>query len=145
MSSNYSVPARPKENVFLGIIGAIIGAIPGVLLWILIGQLGRVAVICGVAIAIGALYGYAFLGKNISKTGLIVCGIVVLVATFVGIQFDYYLTFMRVYELTLPEAMYVMQYALAEDASFRGSYIVNLVLGYLCSIVGSAAGVSKFL
>lgn len=47
-----------------GIIGAVIGAIPGVLVWILLGKLGFVLSAVGLLIGFGIIIGFSFLIKD---------------------------------------------------------------------------------
>ena len=68
------------DNKVLGTIGALIGAALGVGLWCLIGLFGKIAVIGGFMLCLGTLGGYYLLGKGMSKTGLIITVIIILVA-----------------------------------------------------------------
>ncbi|MBO4876648.1 MAG: hypothetical protein J5501_01435 [Ruminococcus sp.] len=47
-----------------GILGAIVGCIPGFILWILVGRLGVLAAICGALLAGGAVGGYIFMTRD---------------------------------------------------------------------------------
>lgn len=47
-----------------GILGAIIGAIPGMALWIILGKLGFVFSACGLLIAMGIVFGYGAMTKK---------------------------------------------------------------------------------
>lgn len=62
-----------KENLPLGLIGAVIGILLGSVLWVLIGQIGFIAGIAGYAIVFCGMKGYQLLGKKLSKTGIIIC------------------------------------------------------------------------
>lgn len=64
-----------------GIIGALIGAIPGIILWILIGRFGFIATISGAILAGGTILGYRFTQKNdvlSTRTGIIICVCVII-------------------------------------------------------------------
>ena len=79
-----------KKNIMLteamkGIAGAVIGSIPGVLLWILIGKTGIFAAICGVILAAGIVAGYNLMTKDntlSSTVGIVICLAVVIVAVY---------------------------------------------------------------
>ncbi|MBQ8147622.1 MAG: hypothetical protein IJ040_02400 [Lachnospiraceae bacterium] len=133
-----------EENYFLGALGAIIGSIPGIILWVIIGLLGRVAVISGVVIAVGCLLGYCWLGKNISKVSAIICALVIIVATFVGINSNYIITFMKEFGCSFLEAATSLFYLISVDKGFMASYIGNMVIGYLFSIGGAILAFFKF-
>lgn len=47
-----------------GLAGAVIGAVPGMALWIILGKLGFVFSAVGLLIAMGIIFGYGFLTKN---------------------------------------------------------------------------------
>lgn len=46
-------------------LGAIVGALPGMLLWIIIGKIGYTASICGLLLAAGIVFGYTFMTKMV--------------------------------------------------------------------------------
>lgn len=62
-----------KENLPLGLIGAILGVLLGSVLWVVLGQVGFIAGIAGYAIVFCGMKGYAILGKELSKTGIVIC------------------------------------------------------------------------
>lgn len=62
-----------KSNPILGIIGALIGSLPGVALWALIYQAGYIAGLAGIVVVLGAMKGYSMLGKNLDRKGVVIC------------------------------------------------------------------------
>ncbi len=78
-SSDGSIVAK----ILIASMGAVIGAIPGTLLWIIIGKVGFIAALCGALLAGGVVCGYQFVTKDneISPTvGITVCLVVITVA-----------------------------------------------------------------
>ncbi|MBQ8960549.1 MAG: hypothetical protein IJ071_04945 [Ruminococcus sp.] len=74
-------------EIFKGILGAVVGAIPGVLLWILIGRVGFIAAICGAILAGGTVAGYIFMSKDNflpQSYGVIICLAVIIIAVFLA-------------------------------------------------------------
>ncbi len=68
-----------------GFCGAVVGAIPGMLLWIILGKLGYIAVVCGILLAFGSVFGYNFMTKkgNLPMgAGIAICLGVLIVAVF---------------------------------------------------------------
>ncbi|MDE5854646.1 MAG: hypothetical protein K2O36_05155 [Ruminococcus sp.] len=65
-----------------GIVGAVIGAIPGMALWIILGKLGFVFSACGLLIAMGIVFGYGAMTKkgNLPIWFAIIVSLVVFVA-----------------------------------------------------------------
>lgn len=71
-----------RENIVGGIVGAFLGSLVGVLCTVVIGQLGYVASISGLVMAVGALKGYELLGGSLSKKGAVISSVLVLVMTW---------------------------------------------------------------
>ncbi len=70
-----------------GVIGALIGSIPGIIIWILIGRFGIIASLSGAILAGGVVMGYKFTQKNevLSKrTGIIICVLVIIFAIHIS-------------------------------------------------------------
>ena len=70
-----------------GVIGALIGSIPGIIIWILIGRFGIIASLSGAILAGGVFMGYKFTQKNevLSKrTGIIICVLVIIFAIHIS-------------------------------------------------------------
>lgn len=66
----------PVLTLVKGILGALIGALPGMALWIIIGKAGYIAVACGLLLAIGTVVGYSMMTKkgDVSPViGIIIC------------------------------------------------------------------------
>ena len=71
-----------RENIVGGIVGAFLGSLVGVLCTVVIGQLGYVASVSGLVMAVGALKGYELLGGSLSKKGAVISSVLVLVMTW---------------------------------------------------------------
>lgn len=70
-----------------GAIGAIVGALPGFFIWILLGKAGFIASAVGLLLAFGSVCGYTFMTKDHSLPaayGIIVCVIVMLVSVYLA-------------------------------------------------------------
>lgn len=65
-----------------GFAGAVIGAVPGTLLWIILGRIGIVASACGFLVALGIVIGYNLMTKD-GEVPVSVC-VVICFAVFVG-------------------------------------------------------------
>ena len=53
---------KRQENIVAGVVGAFLGTLLGVVCTVVIGQLGYVASVSGLIMAVGALKGYELLG-----------------------------------------------------------------------------------
>lgn len=68
-SSSFSMESTRSDDSQLlpllkGILGAAIGALPGMLLWIILGKVGFVASACGLLLALGVVFGYTLMTKD---------------------------------------------------------------------------------
>ena len=66
-------PDSCDENIILGYVGAIIGAVIGISLWIFCGYFGIIPGMVGFIFAFLAIKGYMLLSGSISRKGLIGC------------------------------------------------------------------------
>ena len=78
-----------KENLVGGVVGALIGSLLGAASIILLSQLGYVAAISGVIMAVCALKGYELLGGKLTKKGVIISVVIMIVMTYVGDRVDW--------------------------------------------------------
>lgn len=126
--------------VFNGIIGALLGSIPGIILWVVIGQLGFIAGICGWLMIRGAIFGYQKLAGGIDKRGSVIATIIALLmpiaGEYLGLAVSVYRTFHEEYAVTVGEALssvplYLSQADIVEDIIF------SLLIGYVLIILGN--------
>lgn len=122
-----------KDNVMLGIVGAMIGALLGSVLWILLGQVGFIAGIAGYAIVFGSVKGYRLLGRHVSRKGIVICVIFSLVmifaAEYTSTGFAIYQAFKEDYYITILDAMKSVPEFLKES-EVRNELLKNLSVGY---------------
>ena len=75
--------------VVKGVLGALLGAIPGIILIILVARIGFIASICGAVMAVCIFFGYNLFTKNSGleeKTGLIICAVVMIFAIYFAVR-----------------------------------------------------------
>ena len=77
-----------QENTGLGIVGALLGSLVGVAAIVLIGQLGYVAAIGGVVMALATFFGYEKLGKKLTTKGIVICTVIMIAMVFVAAMVD---------------------------------------------------------
>jgi hypothetical protein len=71
-----------KENVAMGILGALIGGLIGGASIVLFGQMGMISALSGVILAFCTLKGYELLGKERSVLGTIICVVIMLAVPY---------------------------------------------------------------
>lgn len=119
--------------VFSGLVGALLGSIPGILLWIVLGQVGFIAGICGWLMIRGAMFGYNKLAHGIDRRGEIFSTIVALfmpiVSEYFSVAVSVYRSFHETYGVTVMDAIDSVPLYLAEPDVLQ-SIIINLLIGY---------------
>lgn len=126
-----------ENSVIAGVIGSLIGAAIGIGIWTLIGMFGKFALIGGLFLCLGVFGGYILLGKGISKIGIIICAVVLIVSVYIAVRCSYAaaLCFALHGEKSFGECMSTMNKLLA-TASMKKSFIKDLGLGYLMTLGG---------
>lgn len=135
---NNTKTKHKKENVVGGIVGALLGSLIGVLCIVLLGQLGYVAAISGVMMAVCTIKGYELLGGKISTKGIIISCIIMILMTYIGDRVDWAVVICREYETSRFFAAFnAVPYFISEGAIEIGGYIGNLLLLYVFVIIGA--------
>ena len=135
-----------KENLPLGLIGAVIGILLGSVLWVLIGQIGFIAGIAGYAIVFCGMKGYQLLGKKLTKTGIIICIVLsflaIIGAEVVSLGITAYRELSEYYSLTLGESFSLLP-ELLKEPELVGAVAKDLAIGYILSIWASYSSVKN--
>ena len=91
-TASYRSEGGEFSAILMGVLGAVIGAIPGMLLMIFVARFGFIASLCGAAMAAMIFGGYKLMTKNSllsTKTGLIICGAVMALAVFLAVRISW--------------------------------------------------------
>lgn len=153
-----SQPANPV----MGILGAIVFSLIGCAVWIIIGKLGYISYLGGIAMAFSTIFGYHLFGKKFDTLGLIISIVIVLVMVLVSNMFIY--TWQIVSEPGIDEALSQLGYegffgvffglfdlmkqvdlhaGLDGIDSMTGGFISDLIFSYIISMIATVAiGVS---
>lgn len=125
------------DKMALGIIGALLGAALAMGLWCLFGYFGKMAFICGIAMCVGVIGGYYLFGKGMSIGGLVICGIILLIAVYFSTRISYGLWLYNKLDGTMSFGeCYSKIMKLLETLGEKGSFYKDLVFGYLFTIGG---------
>lgn len=137
-----ALQGQKKENVPLGILGAIIGVLLGAVLWVIIGQIGFIAGIAGYVIVLCGIKGYQMLGKGMSKAGVVICVLlsclVIVGAEYVSLGLIVFkeLKDVSLYSVSLGDA-FGMVPMLLEEPEVIGGVVKDLIVGYILAIWAS--------
>ena len=118
-----------KENLVGGVVGALIGSLLGAASIILLSQLGYVAAISGVIMAVCALKGYELLGGKLTKKGVIISGVIMIVMTYVGDRVDWAIMIARELETDVFYGYRLLPLLLSEEVI---DMTTGQRLGYVC-------------
>ncbi len=135
----------PKpENVVTGTIGALLGAAIGGLAIILLGRLGVISAISGVILAVCALKGYELLGGRLTKKGIAIAIVFMLVMPYVADRIDWAFAIQEQAQSeglnwTFGECFQVIPQLIEEDIIEASVYTENLVELYLFTALGVVA------
>lgn len=131
---------KSKENILLGTLGALIGTIPGIILWILFGFIGIEPGIAGIAITMGSAVFYKKFAHNIKLPGIIISTMIglfmVLVAHEINCAIYIYNLYKADYVIKLLDAYRAIPYYLNTVREFHKIFNNGLITGYLLSIIG---------
>lgn len=133
-------PPIKEVNLPLGIVGALVGSVIGVAVWILIYQLGFVAGITGFIMAVCCFKGYEMLGGRIDKKGVwiaIVIAVVMLaVAEMLCLGIEIHSLYSEYYDISFFDAMSVLPTFLGES-EIVSAVLGDLAFGYVFMAVAS--------
>lgn len=128
------VQGKP-ENVMTGVVGAIIGAVLGGASIILLSQLGMVAAISGVILAVCTLKGYELLGGQLSKRGIIISCVLMAITPYIADRIDWAIWILQEfpdYGLTFADA-----FAMVHEVADTTSYLSGIGMVYLFVVLGA--------
>lgn len=153
-----SQPANPV----MGILGAIVFSLIGCAVWIIIGKLGYISYLGGIAMAFSTIFGYHLFGKKFDTLGLIISIVIVLVMVLVSNMFIY--TWELLSQPGMEEALSLLGYngffgvffglfdlmkqvdlhtGLEGIDSMTGGFISDLIFSYIIAMIATVAiGVS---
>ena len=120
-------------------IGALFGSLVGAAVIVLLGQLGYVSVLSGIAMGFCVLKGYRLLGNRISRKGIVISFLVIALMVYAADRFDWSLSFSRWSEGEV-DVITAFQYfpeLLREGYINAASYRLNLLLVYVFSVLGA--------
>ena len=125
---NSSEKQKKKENIVGGIVGALIGSLLGAACIVLLGQLGYVAALSGVIMAVCTMKGYDLLGGKLSTIG---------VMTYTGNRLDWAISVAQGFEVDIATAFRSVPLLIEEEIIDAASYWANLVMVYVFVLIGA--------
>lgn len=128
---------RKSENIIGGIVGALLGSVIGAVVIVILGQLGYVAVISGIIMAVCTIKGYEILGGKMSVKGVIISSLVMIAMTFFAHRVDWAITIASYFEASVFDSMKAIPQLMAEGVIESGAYYGDLGLLYVFALIGA--------
>ena len=128
---------KKQENVLAGLVGAFLGSLIGVACIVGIGQLGYVASISGVIMAVCAIKGYELLGGAISRKGAVIACILTIIMTYFGNRLDFSVSVSRLADTDIFSAFQALDDLLDAGYLDAAAYWGNLAMLYLFTLLGA--------
>ena len=134
--SSFNEQNSKRGNPIAGIVGALIGSFAGLVVMVLIGQLGYVSPWTGLVMGVCVAKGYELLSGKFDTVGL-VCSILIMVGmTYLGNQLDWASTIARAYEANVFDAFPVVNEVVKAN-ELLPVYYRNLALYYFAMLCGA--------
>lgn len=133
------------------VLGAILGAIPSMFLWIVLGKVGYLASIAGFFMFLGELIACDFFTKKSKhmnlETAIVICGIVTLIAVYLCERIVWSWQMMDIFnsgEYYAGFFDYFMNFdELLEALELNNSFNSSLIKSYIFAAIGAVGSVLK--
>lgn len=137
-----------KENVILGVIGAIIGALPGLIIFLVLDYLNFSSFFASLVIMLGSAYGYKWFAKTLKEKGLVISliigFIIIILSNEISNAYNLYIEYSSLYKINLFDAYKAMPYYITNSEVFRSSYIQSLIITIIFGIIGSLSNIGLY-
>ena len=139
---------EPEGNPILGILGAVLFSLIGCAVWVVIGKLGYISYIGGVAMSFTTLFGYYLFSKKFDIigmiTGIVIVLLMVLFANMIiyawdiasAAEYDFFDVFFNLFDIM---KNFDLHLGLEGSKSLTGEFIYNLVISYVISGISTCA------
>ena len=131
-----------KENVLLGAVGALLGALIGGAVALFIARLGYVAMVAGIVLGICTIKGYEILGRKVSRKGIVISSIWMVITVFLVNQIDLAMEVVSKLGVEFAFAFRAVN-ELIFNGDFPKNYFYNLAMLAVFTLVGAGASISS--
>ena len=126
------------DNKITGTIGALLGAALATGIWCLIGSFGVISYIGGFVLCLCAFGGYFLLGMGLSKTGLVITAVIVLISVYIATRLSFSIQLYHALEggISLWKCFGVVMNMLGALGE-KGAFYKELAIGYGLTAAGA--------
>lgn len=125
-----------KENMPLGILGALIGGVLGGLSIVLFFQMDMVASVSGLILAFCTLKGYELLGKKLSNAGIVICVVIMLIMPFLAYLVYIAMCLAKEFDIAFLDSFQLVVDLISSGAVTFGDIVGDIGLLYLFVAIG---------
>ena len=118
-----------KDNVFKGVIGALIGSLIGGAAIILFYKLGFVAAISGFIMAMATIKGYTLMGGKIDIKAIIIIAVIMIIATYLADRISWAMEIVDYFHVPFFEAFKYVHEAVEPSQYYKDLGILFLFVG----------------
>ena len=137
-----------KEHLLKGVLGAIVGTIPGILLWFLLSYLKLEPGIAGIFITMGAALGFKHFAKVMKISGLVISILIGLLGVIIAHELNCSIYIYNLYKedflINIWDAYKSIPYYLSRDSEFKTSFTNGLSVGLILSVIGIFSSYSLY-
>ncbi|MDF2539383.1 MAG: hypothetical protein K0S76_2404 [Herbinix sp.] len=127
-----------KSNLFLGILGAVLGAALGGVIWIVLGKIGIIAGLAGYAMMLFSIRGYRMFSGFLDKKGHVISLIIAFLMIYVANYTLYAIEYCKYYYGSYSSANLINSFMQLPDFLSMGGiwsdFLRDLGIGYALSI-----------
>lgn len=131
-----------NNNIVGGIVGAFLGSLIGVAVWLVISHLGYIASIAGLAIAVCCIKGFKMFGGKLNVSGMVITSIITIIMVYVSnhlaLGLAIYTEYKSLYNISFFDSLKAVPEFLTET-TIKMTFIKDLVIGYILTLAGSAS------
>lgn len=131
-----------KENVLLGAVGALLGALIGGAVALFIARLGYVAVAAGLVLGICTIKGYEMFARKLSRKGILISVVLMVVTVFLVNQIDLAMEVVAQLGVEFAYAFRVVNELIA-SGEYPDNYFFNLGMLAVFTLVGAGISISS--
>ncbi len=136
-------PLQKPENVVTGAVGAFLGAAIGALSIVILQQLGYVASLSGLILAVCTLKGYELLGGHLSAKGIIICILFILITPYLADRISWAIAIRDAFPGVSFADAFAAVHTVIEDSELTADYIKELVMLYGFAALGAASSIHQ--
>lgn len=134
-----------ETRYFPGCLGALMGTLIGMVLWILFFLLGTIPGTAGLLMMILAIAGFRLLGKRVSFPGIGICLVLCIAGIYLAHRIGYAIGITLENDYSFSESFRGIENFMIDSPEFASIYWLNLILGYGALLLALLAVLARYV